>query len=196
MSPLAIIYNLKGVDSLNLSGETAANIFNGTITKWNDPAIAKDNPGVTLPSTAITTVHRSDDSGTTFNFTDYLSQASNGAWTDPASVTWPTGSGGQGLEGTSGVVGGVTDTDGAIGYADDSAAGDLGVANDPGRLRLRAALGRRRVQDAFGLVPRDGAPVHRHGDQGRPHVDQEGDLPAAPGVLPDGLPDLQRQQDR
>jgi phosphate transport system substrate-binding protein len=129
VSPLAIVYNLKGVDSLNLSGETAANIFNGTITKWNDPAIAKDNPGVTLPSTAITTVHRSDDSGTTFNFTDYLAQASNGAWTDPASVTWPTGSGGQGLEGTSGVVGGVSDTDGAIGYADDSAAGDLGVAN-------------------------------------------------------------------
>ena len=129
VSPLAIIYNLKGVDSLNLSGETAANIFNGTITKWNDPAIAKDNSGVTLPSTAITVVHRSDDSGTTFNFTDYLSQASNGAWTDPASVTWPASGVGQGLEGTSGVVGGVTDTDGAIGYADDSAAADLGVAN-------------------------------------------------------------------
>ena len=129
VSPLAIIYNLKGVDSLNLSGETAANIFNGTITKWNDPAIAKDNSGVTLPSTAITVVHRSDDSGTTFNFTDYLSQASNGAWTDPASVTWPASGVGQGLDGTSGVVGGVTDTDGAIGYADDSAAADLGVAN-------------------------------------------------------------------
>jgi phosphate transport system substrate-binding protein len=129
VSPLAIIFNLNGVSSLNLSGETAAHIFNGTITKWNDPAIAKDNPGVKLPSTAITTVHRSDDSGTTFNFTDYLSQVSNGAWSDPASVTWPTGSGGQGLEGTSGVVGGVTDTDGAIGYADDSAAGSLGVAN-------------------------------------------------------------------
>src|SRR4051812_22643853 len=129
VSPLAIIYNVKGVDSLNLSGETAANIFNGTITKWNDPAIAKDNPGTTLPSTAITIMHRSDDSGTTFNFTDYLSQASGGAWKDPASVTGPAGAGGQGLEGTSGVVGGVTDTDGAIGYADDSAAGDLGVAN-------------------------------------------------------------------
>ncbi len=129
VSPLAVIYNLKGVDSLNLSGETVANIFNGTITTWDDPAIAKDNPGATLPSTAITTVHRSDDSGTTFNFTDYLSQASNGAWTDPASVTWPKSAGGQGLDGTSGVVGGVTDTDGAIGYADDSAAGDLGVAN-------------------------------------------------------------------
>jgi phosphate transport system substrate-binding protein len=129
VSPLAVIYNLKGVDSLNLSGETAADIFNGSITTWNDPAIAKDNPGTTLPSTAITVVHRSDDSGTTFNFTDYLSQASNGAWTDPASVTWPSGAGGQGLEGTSGVVGGVTDTDGAIGYADDSAAAGLGVAN-------------------------------------------------------------------
>jgi phosphate transport system substrate-binding protein len=129
VSPLAVIYNLKGVNALNLSGETAADIFNGTIKTWDDPAIAKDNPGTTLPSTAITVVHRSDDSGTTFNFTDYLNQASNGAWADPASVTWPTNAGGQGLEGTSGVVGGVSDTDGAIGYADDSAAADLGVAN-------------------------------------------------------------------
>jgi phosphate transport system substrate-binding protein len=130
VSPIAVAYNLKGVDSLNLSGETLADIFNGTITKWNDPAIKKDNPGVTLPGTAISTVHRSDDSGTTFNFTDYLSQASNGAWTDAASVTWPTDAqGGQGFEGTSGVVGGITDTDGAIGYADNSAVGDLSVAN-------------------------------------------------------------------
>ncbi len=196
VSPLAIIYNLKGVDSLNLSGETAANIFNGSITKWNDPAIAKDNPGVTLPSTAITTVHRSDDSGTTFNFTDYLSQASNGAWTDPASVTWPTGSGGQGLEG-----------DVRCGRRCDRHGRRHRLrgrqrrrrprgGQRPGRLRLRAALGRGRVQDAFGLVPRDGAPGHRHGGQGQPYVDQEGDLPAASRLLPDGLPDLQRQQDR
>lgn len=130
VSPLAVVYKLSGVDSLNLSGETLANIFNGTITKWNDPAIAKDNPGTKLPSTAISTIHRSDDSGTTFNFTDYLSQAGNGAWSDAASVTWPTdATGGQGFEGTSGVVGGVTDTEGAIGYADDSAAAGLSVAN-------------------------------------------------------------------
>jgi phosphate transport system substrate-binding protein len=130
VSPLAVIYNLKGVDKLNLSGETLANIFNGTITAWNDPAIAKDNPGTTLPSTTISTVHRSDDSGTTFNFTDYLSQASGGAWSAAPNVTWPSDAkGGQGAEGTSGVVGVVTDTDGAIGYADDSAAGDLSVAN-------------------------------------------------------------------
>ena len=110
--------------------KTLANIFNGTITTWDDSAIAKDNPGAKLPSTAISTVHRSDDSGTTFNFTDYLSQAGNGAWTDPADVTWPTDAqGGQGLEGTSGVVGGITDTNGAIGYADDSAVGKLAVAN-------------------------------------------------------------------
>ena len=130
VSPLAVIYNLKGVSSLNLSGETLANIFNGTITKWNDPAIAKDNPGAKLPSTTISTVHRSDDSGTTFNFTDYLSQAGGGAWNAAPNVTWPSSAkGGQGAEGTSGVVGVVTDTDGAIGYADDSAAGSLSVAN-------------------------------------------------------------------
>jgi phosphate transport system substrate-binding protein len=130
VSPLAVAYNLEGVDSLNLSGETLAEIFNGSITQWDDPAIARTNPGVTLPSMAISTVHRSDDSGTTFNFTDYLSQAGDGAWADQPSVTWPTDAkGGQGLEGTSGVVGGITDTDGSIGYADKSAVGSLGVAN-------------------------------------------------------------------
>jgi phosphate transport system substrate-binding protein len=133
VSPIAIAFNLSGVKSLNLDAKTVAEIFDGSITTWNDPAIASQNPGVTLPSTAIATVHRSDESGTTFNFTDYLSKASGGTWSDPAATVWPASlKGGQGLDGTSGVIGGLTDTDGAIGYADNSAvtaAKTLGVVS-------------------------------------------------------------------
>ena len=120
VSPIAVAYNLKGVDSVNLDAKTIAEIFAGKITKWNDPAIASQNSGTTLPDTAISTVHRSDESGTTFNFTDYLSKAGEGAWTDDPATVWPV-KGGQGFEGTSGVIGGLDSTDGAIGYADDSA---------------------------------------------------------------------------
>ena len=75
LSPIAIIYNLPGVDSLQLAPDETAKIFRGEITKWNDPAIAADNPGASLPDTTITPVHRSDESGTTANFTDYLHEA-------------------------------------------------------------------------------------------------------------------------
>lgn len=133
VSPIAVAFNLSGVTSLNLDAKTLADIFNGTITTWNDPAIAHQNPGTKLPSTAISTVHRSDESGTTFNFTDYLNKASGGTWSDAAATVWPASiKGGQGLDGTSGVIGGLTDTDGAIGYADDSAvkaAKTLGVVS-------------------------------------------------------------------
>jgi phosphate transport system substrate-binding protein len=128
VSPIAVAFNLEGIDSLNMSAETVANIFNGTITKWNDDAIAADNEDVDLPDTAIAIIHRSDDSGTTTTFTDYLFKASNGAWATESDGLWPEDlNTGQGLEGTSGVIGGITDTDGAIGYADESAVGDLGV---------------------------------------------------------------------
>jgi phosphate transport system substrate-binding protein len=133
VSPIAVAFNLQGVTSLNLDAKTIADIFNGTITTWNDPAIAQQNPGTKLPDTAISTSHRSDESGTTFNFTDYLNKASGGTWGDAAATVWPASlTGGQGLEGTSGVIGGLTDTDGAIGYADDSAvkaAKTLGVVS-------------------------------------------------------------------
>ena len=134
VSPIAVAFNLSGVKSLNLDAKTIADIFNGTITKWDDPAIAQQNPGVKLPSDAIATVHRSDDSGTTNNFTDYLSKASGGAWTDAPSSTWPASLNGkgQGFDGTSGVVGALTSTPDSIGYADDSAvkaANTLGVAS-------------------------------------------------------------------
>ena len=133
VSPIAVAFNLPGVTSLNLDAKTIADIFAGKVTRWNDPEIASQNSGANLPSTAISTVHRSDESGTTFNFTDYLNKAGDGAWPDVANTVWPAGiKEGQGLEGTSGVIGGLTDTEGAIGYADDSAvkaAGNLGVVS-------------------------------------------------------------------
>jgi phosphate transport system substrate-binding protein len=128
VSAIAVVYNLPGVSKLNLKPATTAKIFNGTIKKWNDPAIAADNAGVTLPDTAITPVHRSDKSGTTKNFTDYLSKASGGAWADKAADTWPIKSG-EAASGTSGVISAVKAGKGAVGYADESQAAGLGIAN-------------------------------------------------------------------
>lgn len=128
ISPIAVIYNLPGVDvpHVQLSAETIAKMFNGEITSWTDPAIAAENPGVELPDVAVTPVHRSDDSGTTKNFTEYLADAGNGAWTYEADGEWPI-SGGQSGQGTQGVVDVVTQAEGAIGYADASRAGELGT---------------------------------------------------------------------
>ena len=130
VSPIAVAFNLEGVESLNLSAKTIAQIFDGKITKWNDPLIANENDGVDLPDTTISPVHRSDDSGTTDNFTDYLSKAGEGAWKYDADGVWPISSG-EAAEGTSGVVGAITDGEGTIGYADDSAIKDtdLGVVS-------------------------------------------------------------------
>lgn len=126
VSPLAMAYNLGAVKSLKLDPDTAAKIFKGQITTWNDPAIAALNAGVTLPATKITVVHRSDDSGTTENFTDYLSQAAPTVWTDAKAQKWPI-AGQESAQGTSGVIKLVQSTDGAIGYADESAVGALGT---------------------------------------------------------------------
>ncbi|MGE5747547.1 MAG: phosphate ABC transporter substrate-binding protein PstS, partial [Solirubrobacterales bacterium] len=127
ISPLAIVYNLPGVEDLQLSPDTTAKIFKGEITTWNDPAIKSDNPGVNLPSTKITPVHRSDDSGTTDNFTDYLHEAAPSVWTFDPDGSWPLKSGESGAQ-TSGLIQAVKAGEGTIGYADDSQAGDLGVA--------------------------------------------------------------------
>ena len=115
----SIMYNLPGVKNLlHMDGATLANIFLGKITTWNDPAIAKLNPGVTLPSTAITIAHRSDGSGTTYNLADYLAHVSS-TWQSQigvaTAVNWPVG---VGAKGSSGVTAVVTSTPGAIGYAD------------------------------------------------------------------------------
>jgi phosphate transport system substrate-binding protein len=127
ISPIAVVYNVEGVDELNLDAATLADIFSGKITTWNDPAIAALNPDATLPSAAITAVHRSDDSGTTKNFTDYLGKVAPDAWTEKAADAFPFQSG-EGAQGTSGVIQAVTNGVNTIGYADASKAGDLGVA--------------------------------------------------------------------
>jgi phosphate transport system substrate-binding protein len=128
ISPIAVIYNLEGVDELKLSPETLAGIFAGKITKWNDKAIAADNEGVDLPNETITPVHRSDESGTSGNFTSYLDAVAGDVWTYGEVETWPTEAGGESGKGTSGVVQVVTDAPNTIGYADASQAGGLGQA--------------------------------------------------------------------
>lgn len=126
VSPIAVIFNLDGVSSLNLDAATLAKIFRGDIKNWNDKAIAATNPGVTLPDLAITPVHRADESGTTENFTDYLHAAAPDVWTDKAAKAWPI-SGGESGDKTSGLVQAVQAGKGAIGYADASQAGSLGT---------------------------------------------------------------------
>ncbi|MGY1825359.1 phosphate ABC transporter substrate-binding protein PstS [Blastococcus sp. SYSU DS0541] len=128
IAPIAVVYNLEGVDELNLPPAVIAGIFNQQITNWNDPAIAEANPDATLPDLPITPVNRSDESGTTENFTEYLAAAAGDAWPHEPSGDWPV-AGGEAAQGTSGVVSAVGAGNGAIGYADLSQAGDLGVAN-------------------------------------------------------------------
>jgi phosphate transport system substrate-binding protein len=129
ISPIAIAFNIPDVKELKLDAPTVAKIFRGEIAKWNDPAIASMNPDVTLPDLKVTPVNRSDDSGTTSNFTDYLAAAAPEAWTDKAAGIWPASLKGENAKGTSGVVKTVTGTPGAVTYADDSAvSGKLGIA--------------------------------------------------------------------
>ncbi len=127
ISPIAVIFNLEGITNLNLDPDTLAGIFKGTITNWNDSKIAAENPDATLPDLAITAVHRSDDSGTTENFTDYLAAVSP-VWDAEADGVWPY-DGGEAAAQTSGVVDAVTNGTGTIGYADASRAGELGTVS-------------------------------------------------------------------
>jgi phosphate transport system substrate-binding protein len=125
ISPIAVVFNLEGVTELNLDAATIANIFNGSITSWDDAAIADLNDGVTLPATPINPVHRADDSGTQENFTDYLEQASGGAWTFEADGEWPAELGGEGASQTSGVVSAIEAGAGSIGFIDASRITDV-----------------------------------------------------------------------
>lgn len=119
---IAIGYNLPGITTLKLSAKNLGSIFAGKITKWNDASIAADNPGVKLPSTAISTFHRSDTSGTSFNFSNYLANDAKTTWTYGANKQWPSAAGGQGSKGTAGIAQGVKSTPGGIGYMEDSYA--------------------------------------------------------------------------
>ncbi|CAN5179612.1 phosphate ABC transporter substrate-binding protein PstS [soil metagenome] len=141
--PIAVSYNLSGVGKLVLNGEVTAKIFRGAITTWNDPAIAALNPGVTLPSEAIHVFFRSDESGTTDNFTTYLKAASNGVWTDDHGKSWPASGAGEGREKSAGVAEGVATTPGGISYIEWSYAKDnkLSIAqidNGSGAVELNA----------------------------------------------------------
>src|SRR5437762_9965721 len=113
------VYNIPGItEELKFTGPILADIYLGKIKKWNDPAIAKLNAGVTLPATAMTVVHRSDGSGTTYIFVDYLSKVSTefkSAVGVATSVKWPAGVGGKGNDGVSGLV---SQTPGSIGYVE------------------------------------------------------------------------------
>ncbi len=156
------VYNIPNVkNQLNFSGLLLADIFLGKVTKWNDAAIAKLNPGVALPSTDITVVHRSDGSGTTYIWVDYLAKVS-AEWKTKVgvatSVRWPTGVGGKGNEGVAGLV---SQTPGAIGYVElifalqnkisygavQNLAGDFVVANEQSVTAAAAA--------AAGQMPAD-----------------------------------------
>ena len=131
LGPITVSFNLSGVSQLQLSGLTVAKIFSTAIKTWNDPAIAADNPGVTLPSTKITVVHRSDGSGTTSNFTAYLKAVGGSSWTlgTGKTVNWAAST--QAGKGNAGVAQIVKSTDGAVGYVDfsDAKSGGLTFAS-------------------------------------------------------------------
>lgn len=129
VGPIAVAYNLDSVKDLQLKPATLAKIFSGAITKWDAAEIKADNPNATLPPTAILTVHRSDSSGTTDNFTDYLTKAGGSAWTFGKDKVWKA-PGGQAEKANDGVAAGIKRSPGAIGYVEWSFAktNSLGVA--------------------------------------------------------------------
>ncbi|MBO9043099.1 MULTISPECIES: phosphate ABC transporter substrate-binding protein PstS [Curtobacterium] len=124
ISPIAIAYKVDGVSDLTLDAKAIAGIFSGKITKWNDSEIAGLNKDAKLPDANITVVHRSDDSGTTQNFSEYVSANASDVWTEEPSQTFPY-SVGDSAKGTSGVASAMGNATNAITYIDDSGAGDL-----------------------------------------------------------------------
>ena len=169
------VYNIPGVDAdLKFTGPVLADIFLGKMTKWNDPALAKLNPGVQLPGTDITVVHRSDGSGTTYIWVDYLAKVSP-EWKQKVgvatSVNWPTGVGGKGNEGVAGLV---RQTPGSIGYVEliyalqskikygavQNAAGEFVAANVQSVTTAAAAAAARHAEGLPGVD-------HQRARQGR-----------------------------
>src|SRR6266566_876027 len=131
ISPITVSYNLPGIKSLKLDAPVIADIFQAKITKWNDPKIAGLNPGVKLPSTAITIARRSDSSGTTQNFSEFLVEGAPGVWKlgSDSTINWPADS--RGGNGNGGVAQIVKSTTGAVGYVDyaDAKASGLTFAS-------------------------------------------------------------------
>ncbi|WP_029146370.1 phosphate ABC transporter substrate-binding protein PstS [Microbacterium luticocti] len=143
ISPIAIAYNVEGLTDLKLDAATIAGIFSGKITTWNDPKIAALNEGAKLPDAAITVVHRSDDSGTTQNFTEYLAANAKDVWTAEPSQTFPFQVG-DAAKGTSGVAEATKNAKNSITYIDESGAAGLSIAE-------------LKVGDAFVKISADGA---------------------------------------
>jgi phosphate transport system substrate-binding protein len=131
IGPIAMAYNLSGVSNLKLDPKVIADIFQGKIKTWNDPAIKADNAGVSLPSTPITLAVRSDSSGTTQNFTLFIQDAVGSAWSlgSDSTIKWPSSA--RAGDGNGGVAQIVKSTPGAIGYVDytDAKASGLGMAS-------------------------------------------------------------------
>ena len=162
LSATSIPYHVPGVEyGLKLTGSILANIYLGHITKWNDNRIKKINPGVKLPNLKITPVYRSDASGTSFNFTDYLSRVSK-EWKSKVGVgtqpNFPTGIGGRG---SSGLAGAVSRTDGAIGYVDVAYSLKNGfkvarVQNKAGKFQLPGLRGIAAAAATITRVPKSG----------------------------------------
>ncbi|RWA22753.1 phosphate ABC transporter substrate-binding protein PstS [Mycolicibacterium brumae] len=125
--PVALAYNLPGVDNLAVSPTVLAKVFTGAISKWNDPALAELNPGVELPDSAITPIYRSDSSGTTDNFQKYLAAAAPAEWTKGAGKEFQGGAG-EGAQKSAGVVQAVQATPGAIGYVEKGFADQAGLS--------------------------------------------------------------------
>ena len=135
---VAIEFNLPGVPDLRLRPETVAGIFAGRVTRWTDPAIQADNPQAALPASGIQVVHRSDGSGTTQVFTDYLKAVAPDVWTFPSGKEWPAGTAGTGAKGSDGVTAAVKQSAGSIGYAEPSYPKQAGL----GVVTVRNAAGR------------------------------------------------------
>lgn len=126
IGPVAIVYHVSGADNLQFSPATLAKIFAGRVTRWDDAAIKADNPDAELPSTAIQAVHRSDESGTTDNFTNYLARTAEADWTYGKAKAWKA-PGGVGAPKSDGVASKVKSTDGTISYVEWSYAENSGL---------------------------------------------------------------------
>jgi len=156
VSPLVLIYNVQGLSELRLDAVTIAGIFSRDVQKWNDPAIVALNPTANLPDESIAAVHRSDDSGTTRNFADYLHQNAPDVWPAEPADDFPFDSG-EGAQGNSGVVSAVTNGFNTIGYADASRAQGIDVAELKvgDEFVTYSAAAAAAIIDASPVVPRD-----------------------------------------
>jgi phosphate transport system substrate-binding protein len=168
VSAIMVNYNLPGVKSLNLNGTVLAEIYTGKITAWNDSAIAALNPGVTLPSTKIVTLHRADSSGATFQFASYLNAQDPSLWPSTdigTTITWPTVPGDLAETGNGSMVTGCGSTPGCIAYIGNSfqsktIAAKLGaasVANKAGKYAPPTSAAIVAALDSFPAVPASGA---------------------------------------